>query len=202
MVYDPTHPNPPAWASELATGLYCLKGAAARAQLAYDSASVAALSLTSDVARADASTGTDALYAVVVSYDGYARRQATEVLREIAFAHSGLELSLARVWHRAAHAYAYAAGCALAELAAHGRAQLTASHTVAIPAPPHLDEEIGAAYGRAVTLQQAVRPSREPYGTLPWARSAEAWHAFADTADDRLWQLLRSPQAAETASGR
>ncbi|MFI5752445.1 hypothetical protein ACIBBE_42865 [Streptomyces sp. NPDC051644] len=196
---NPTCHTPSLWAAGLTAQLDSLKDAAERARTAHDSASTASHSLTADVRLCEAAPGT------VITYDGYARDHQTEVLREIAFAHRGLTMSVSRVWHRAAHAYAYAVSCLLIDLNAHGKdARLTAGHSVAVPAPPLHDAEACEAYRQAVTAQQAVVPSQQPYGALPWAHSADAWHRFAETADAQVRDMLMTLSESEpqTQSGR
>ncbi|MCW8383937.1 hypothetical protein [Streptomyces justiciae] len=202
----PTRPTPPAWAAELALSLHTLQQAAERARTAHQSASAASALLRGEVDHTSQSPAGE-LHAIVVSYDGYARHPYTEVVAEVALAHSHLTLSLARTWHRAAHAYAYAASCALIDLAAHGRSiQPTASHTVAVPPPPSPESALASAYQRAITLQQTVMPKGQSYTCLPWDRSAQAWQDFATAADHAVWQLVASldgaGQSATTASGR
>ncbi|MFJ2819097.1 hypothetical protein [Streptomyces sp. NPDC087294] len=190
MEFTATDPTPPAWPAELVIGLNALKAAAERARSAHDSATMAALSLTREVTAADSGVGPDPLHNATVTYDGYIRHQMTEVLREIAFSHGGLQMSLARVWYRAARAYAYGISCALLDLRAGHAALASASHATAIPDVPAFSDEMARVHTIARSAQQTVLPSSEPYGALPWGRSAKAWHDYATVSAQYVGPLL------------
>ncbi|MFF2902722.1 hypothetical protein [Streptomyces sp. NPDC057966] len=193
---NPTYPAPSPWAAALTTKLDSLKKSAEQARNAHNSARTASDALTAELRVSESASGT------VVAYDGHSRNQQTEVLREIAFSHCGLTMSLSRVWHRAAYAYAYAVSCLLVDLTVHGQeARVTVSHSADMPVPPLDTAGIRQAHRQAVTAQLPVISSEQPYGATPWARSADAWHQYAETADAHLRTLLTAAHA-QTQSGR
>ncbi|AWN32607.1 hypothetical protein [Streptomyces sp. NEAU-S7GS2] len=190
----------PTWIGDLTSSLHSLKIAADRARTSYDSASTAAESLRGEANHADANTHDLTLYTTKINCEGYERTQYPSVLAEIAFAHGGLAMSLSRVWHRAAAAYAYGLTQASHDIE-RGRTphQAAIRQDSAIPQPPEEDEELFAAYLHAIRQELAIGESDEPYGALCWAGCAEAWQAYSAILDRRVWgQLI----AAASSSSR
>ncbi|MFE0107094.1 hypothetical protein [Streptomyces sp. NPDC059009] len=199
-MYDPTHASAPPWAHELPLGLSSLRLAADRARTAYEGADAAARVLRSDVAEADSST--DPVTAAHVLYEGYQRTQIPATLGEIAFSHQGLALSLARVWHRAAFAYAYGTSHTLNALARGQQPHtVTISHSQFVPESPSGDEELTALYAEARTRQLSGL-TEQPHGDKPWATSAQAWATFGEAAEQKLCDDLAELAELDAPNGR
>ncbi|MDI3390160.1 hypothetical protein QIS99_28800 [Streptomyces sp. B-S-A8] len=172
--------TPSAWPQSLSASINGLRESAERARTAYQGADAAAETLRADAAAAEKSA--EGPLAATVVYDGYIRRQYATVLNEIAFSHAGTALSLSRVWHRAAYAYAYGVASTFADLQQHRRPELAyVAYDQAAPAPSKsAPEDLRSAYRSACDAHLRIDRGAQPYGREPWATSAEQWHLYAE----------------------
>ncbi|MEU3356106.1 hypothetical protein [Streptomyces sp. NPDC037389] len=186
----------PMWVSQLLTSIHSLKAASARARTAYEHADALAIQTLGEASRAN-ETQDIALFAATVQYNGYARSHYAGVLDEISGAHLGLTMSLARVWCRAAHPYAYGVSTALREVA-QGKNPSTAEMSYAdLPKRPNTkDQDVLRTYQAALDAHTAMTMTRGSQGADPWATSAAAWHDFADQAERLLWQQVKATATA------